>query len=193
MVIDPHPRRHSHHKVKHATKQAQVKHLSDGRVIYRDDNGMFWFYMYVMHSNSASSPAYVSDNRSFNYYSTPTPVTSLPVGGAWVPATLLPTQTETQLEMALNDPRVEVAEVAIETDAGGGLIETNEVQTEFAYDAETNSLSSETAESNSESGSDMGSSDSGSSDSGSSDSGSSDSGSSGGDSGGGDSGGSSGD
>ncbi len=65
-----------HHSVQ---KQVNVTHLPDGRYVYRDDSGMFWFYMYML--NSSSSPSYYTSSGSMS---------SLPRGGAWVSASSAP-------------------------------------------------------------------------------------------------------
>lgn len=177
------PQAHARPHKPHATKSVKVAHLSDGRVVYRGDDGMFWFYMYMMHSNTGG--VYSSGNQTFNYYTAESPNAPLPTGGAWVPATVInptetPTTVEQQMEFAFDDPRTTIAETPAEVDAGGSLMSPTEVQTEFSYNETTNELSvdNSTGESTSESSP---SSDSGSS--GDSGSAGGDSGSSGGDSG----------
>jgi uncharacterized membrane protein YgcG len=204
---DRHQARHA--RPHHPTKQVAVHHLHDGRAVYRDDNGNFWFYMYLMNSN-ASNVAYSSGGRSYNYYSSPS-FSSLPRGGAWVSTKEIASQTnsqtvanlkdqseakaaaeqltEQQLEMELNDPHAEVVETPVETDASGGIITENELQTETQMELNLNdNVNDQSTESVAESSASESSSDSSSSSdsaSSSDSSSSSDSGSSGGDSGGG--------
>lgn len=166
----PHAHHHSHRKPHHATKQVKVSHLADGRVLYRDDSGDLWFYMYLMQSNSSVTPVYVDNARSFGYYSTRN-LSSLPSGGAWVSAKSLPPE---ELKEEVENPETQEVEVATETDAQGGLMEPAEVEAESMNE----SMSGDDSH-------DGGDSTAGDADSDAGSSSSSDSGSSGGDSGGG--------
>lgn len=183
---DERPRHHAARRPHHQTKDLTVHHLVDGRYVYRDDNGMFWFYMYMLNSGSSSSSSvYQSDNRSYNYVSSAASA-SVPRGGAWVSTTQLKEtpQAQEQLELELADPKTQTAVEPVEVDSAGGLIEPTELATETQMELDLGNEPGVTGESadSGASSSDSSSSSSDSSSSGSSDSGSS---SSGGDSGGG--------
>lgn len=161
-----HSARHHRHRI----KTLPVCHTHDGRYVYRDDGGMFWYYMYL---TSSPDKAYSTPSASYDYYTTPVPVT-LPAGGVWVSTNELSISEpqERQLELELNDPRAEVLQEPVEVTDSGNLIDTeiHEEQLELELsDPEAAETTSDTPSESSDSSSDSGSTggDSSSSDGGS--------------------------
>ncbi len=161
-----------HARRTHATKTVAVHHLPDGRYAYQDDNGTFWFYMYMSQS-SHTETYYVSSAAN-----------ALPRGGGWVSAnspSVTPAAVQSA-EKAFNEPETEVVQESVEVNPAGEPMSLSEAVENAAYDGTDAHADGMSDSDSSSSSSDSSSS---SSDSGSS---SSDSGSSGGDGGGGGSG-----
>lgn len=89
-----------HHKKKSsavAVQHHKVAHLKDGRYAY-NDNGIWYFYMYMS----------IANNNTISYYNTPNSMSSLPSGGSWVQMTDSITDNLVDNVSAIQDVLVEV-------------------------------------------------------------------------------------
>lgn len=137
------PRRHVPHK------KVAAHHLSDGRYVYRDDTGLFWYYM-------------IYTNNLPTYYSSPSLASStLPRGGAWVSE---PAQ-EPDIEQQIASTPSVVESIPI--DASGSPMTITEIEAEgrdgvdVDEAGDNSSDSSDSSDSSSDGGGDSGGGDSG--------------------------------
>lgn len=141
----------------YAKKQVNVHHLDDGRYVYRDDNGMFWFYMCVLSSNNGS--VYSSAGNNYGFYSTPSNINSLAKKGAWVSQKEIPEEDlpkEEQLEFDFDKSTNVVIPEEIEVGSNNQPItaeEAHEEQMEFDFGENSSNNTPESGESTAESSS----------------------------------------